>query len=69
MDLKKVLEEGELKTDKKFTPLLLGDGKNAEELRILKQIGFKEDIETGFIAFLGTMLVITGLLAIVIADK
>ena len=45
MDLKKVLEEGELKTDKKFTPFLLGDGKNAEELRILKQIGFKEDIE------------------------
>lgn len=45
MDLKKVLEEGELKTDKKFTPLLLGDGKNAEEIRILKQIGFKEEIE------------------------
>lgn len=45
MDLKKVLEEGELKTDKKFTPLLLGDGKSAEEIRILKQIGFKEDIE------------------------
>ena len=45
MDLKKILEEGELKTDKTFTPLLLGDGQDANKVRILKQIGFKKDIE------------------------
>ena len=45
MDLVKVLQNGEKKEDTKLAPLLLGDGKAEEEVRILKQIGFKEDIE------------------------
>lgn len=45
MDLVKVLQNGEKKEDTKLAPLLLGDGKAEEEVRILKQIGFKADIE------------------------
>lgn len=44
MDLNKRLEQGNPKPDEKFSPLLLGDGRNAEEIRILKQIGFEEEI-------------------------
>lgn len=44
MDLNKRLEQGNPKPDEKFSPLLLGDGRNAEEIRILKQIGFEEEV-------------------------